>query len=221
MPRRCPPGVICFENVTIVILVLLLLAVLWYIGSVAYAKGVSYTQPQPQPPPATSAVFMPTMTSALSIPSPQRSNDVLLDLYQPPLRDDRYFIRDEYDIMSRMLPPQPSLTRRRQDTEYRQVGILTPKHHSKGGSGSGSGSDSTTILPLMGRPLLTNRDKWNFYTMNDKNNMIKLPLRVNGKSGTSEYGCDDVSTGDAVFVEGYKEAFSVTAYDSDSMRYLP
>ena len=120
MPRRCPPGVICFENVTIVILVLLLLAVLWYIGSVAYAKGVSYTQPQPQPPPATSAVFMPTMTSALSIPSPQRSNDVLLDLYQPPLRDDRYFIRDEYDIMSRMLPPQPSLTRRRQDTEYRQ-----------------------------------------------------------------------------------------------------
>jgi hypothetical protein len=118
-----------------------------------------------------------------------------------------------------MMPPQ--LTRRRQDTEYRQVGILTPKHHSKDGNSSGSGSESTTILPLMGRPLLTNRDKWNFYTMNDKNNMIKLPLRVNGKSGTSEYGCDDVSTGDAVFVEGYKEAFSVTAYDSDSLRYLP
>ena len=48
------------------------------------------------------------------------------------------------------------------DAPFRQVGILTRNN------------DGETILPLMGRPLQTNRDKHQFYTMNDKNNMIKL-----------------------------------------------
>jgi hypothetical protein len=69
--------------------------------------------------------------------------------------------------------------------------------------------------------LFTNRDKWQFYTLSDKNNAIKLPVTVNGKSGTSEYGCNNVSTGDMVYVEGYNDAFRVTAYDSASLRYLP
>jgi hypothetical protein len=96
------------------------------------------------------------------------------------------------------------------DTTYRQVGILT---RSNGGQ--------ETILPLIGRPLFTNRDKWQFYTLSDKNNAIKLPVIVNGKSGTNEYGCNNVSSGDTVHVEGYNDAFRVTAYDSASLRYLP
>jgi hypothetical protein len=44
---------------------------------------------------------------------------------------------------------------------------------------------------------------------------------VNGKSGTSEYGCDNVYNGDVVFVEGYNDAFKVTTYDNDVVRYLP
>jgi hypothetical protein len=100
------------------------------------------------------------------------------------------------------------------DTTYRQVGILTR-------SGGGSTSSQETILPLIGRPLFTNRDKWQFYTLSDKNNAIKLPVVVNGKSGTNEYGCNNVSSGDTVYVEGYNDAFRVTAYDSASLRYLP
>ena len=96
------------------------------------------------------------------------------------------------------------------DTTYRQVGILTR-----------SGGQQETILPLIGRPLFTNRDKWQFYTLSDKNNAIKLPVIINGKSGTGEYGCNNVSTGDMVYVEGYNDAFRVTAYDSASLRYLP
>ena len=48
------------------------------------------------------------------------------------------------------------------------------------------------ILPLMGRPLFTNRDKWNFYTMTDKNNMIKLPISHKGRSCTNQIGCDNI-----------------------------
>jgi hypothetical protein len=96
------------------------------------------------------------------------------------------------------------------DTTYRQVGILTR-----------NGNGQETILPLIGRPLFTNRDKWQFYTLSDKNNAIKLPVTINGKSGTNEYGCNNVSTGDIIYVEGYNDAFRVSAYDSASLRYLP
>ena len=80
---------------------------------------------------------------------------------------------------------------------------------------------SNEILPLMGKPLITNRDKWNFYTMTDKNNMIKLPLSHKGKSCTSEYGCDNIYNGDTVYVEGYKNTYKATIYDNDTMRYIP
>jgi hypothetical protein len=95
------------------------------------------------------------------------------------------------------------------DAAFRQVGILT---RNNGGE---------TILPLMGRPLQTNRDKHQFYTMNDKNHMIKLPISKNGKSCTGEYGCDDLFNGDSVYVEGYKDSFKVTMYENSGMRYIP
>jgi hypothetical protein len=126
--------------------------------------------------------------------------DVLLNPYQAPLRDDRYFPT----IMGGMLPinvPTQSV-----NTTYRQIGILTR---------------GDTILPLMGKPLFTNRDKWNFYTMNDKNNMIKLPLSNKGKSCTNEFGCDNIYNGDSVYVEGYNDAFKATVYDNQVMQYIP
>jgi hypothetical protein len=92
------------------------------------------------------------------------------------------------------------------DASYRQVGILTATN-SKG-----------AVMPLMGRPLFTNRDKWQYYSMNTN---VKLPLSRNGRSCTNEYGCDQLFNGDTVFVEGVNEAYRVTVYDSDTMRYLP
>ena len=95
------------------------------------------------------------------------------------------------------------------DTNYRQIGILT---RVNGGE---------TILPLMGRPLFSNRDKWNFYTMNDKNNMIKLPISFKNKSCTSDQGCDNLYNGDTVYVEGFNDIFRVTIYDNNTMQYIP
>jgi hypothetical protein len=78
-----------------------------------------------------------------------------------------------------------------------------------------------TMLPLMGRPLHTNRNKWQFYTMSDRFNSLKLPVSRNGRSCTNEYGCDDLNNGDSVFVEGYNDAFKVTIYDNNQPRYIP
>jgi hypothetical protein len=73
----------------------------------------------------------------------------------------------------------------------------------------------------MGRPVLTNRDKWQYYTMSDQNNSVKLPVSRNGRSCTNEYGCDRLFNGDTVYIEGLNEAYRVTMYDNDTIRYLP
>ena len=73
----------------------------------------------------------------------------------------------------------------------------------------------------MGKPLITNRDKWNYYTMTDKNHMIKLPITHKGRSCINEYGCDSMYNGDSVYVEGYEDAFKVTIYDNNVTKYIP
>lgn len=151
-------------------------------------------------------------------------NDVLQNPYVAPLRDDRYLV-PTHDV--RGMPTCPSrvtlgfndptrcsnprvpinISTSAIDTDYRQVGILHNNNRS--------------ILPLMGRPLFTSRDRWQFYTMNEKENSIKLPIMHNGRSCTDEYGCDNLSTGDQVFVEGLKEIYTVKSYDNAVMKYLP
>jgi hypothetical protein len=132
--------------------------------------------------------------------------DVLLNPYVPPLRDDRTMdIRGPVAIA---VPINVS-TQGVANAAYRQVGILTRINGPE------------TILPLMGRPLFRNRDKWQFYTISEKSNFIKLPISVKGRSCTNEYGCDNVYNGDTVYVEGYNDAFKVTAYDNSVMQYLP
>ena len=205
MPKKCPPGVVCFENLTFVFLALsiLIILVILYLNSnnsniMLMKKNIN--------------------TSSYNIPNDfnnpphhqhnlnhNSNNDVFLNPYSAPLRDDRLINTDNYN------GPRMPINQATQshDTSYRQIGILT---RVQGGE---------TMLPLMGRPLFSNRDKWNFYTMNDKNNMIKLPITFKNKSCTNDQGCDNVYNGDKVYVEGYNDIFKVTVYDNNVMQYIP
>ena len=206
MARRCPPGVLCIENVTIMFICIIFLI----LGGAIYMynrrpmqcgcgnKNCRCGQGGHMQGDAVNNTIMFTPPQARGT-----GDDVFYDLYKAPLRDDRCF------TASGGVPINVS-TQSCADAKYRQLGILTRY-----------GGKDETILPLMGRPLFSKRDKWNFYTLNDKNNMIKLPVKVRGKSGTSEYGVDNVYSGDIVFVEGYNDAFKVTTYDNDVVRYLP
>ena len=71
----------------------------------------------------------------------------------------------------------------------------------------------------MGRPL-NNRDKWQYYTMSEINN-IKLPISRGKRSCTNEYGCDQIYDGDTVYIQGYNSVFKATIYENDMFRYLP
>ena len=202
MPRRCPPGVICVENITIMFIgvIFLILGGAVYL----YNRRAQPAQPRAHEDKVNNTImFMPQREKERGY-----GPDVFYDIYKAPLRDDRCMTSS--GDMRGAVPINVSTQRCGDDAPYRQLGILT-RH----------GGKDETILPLMGRPLFSRRDKWNFYTLNDKNNMIKLPVKVKGRSGTSEVGCDNVYTGDIVFVEGYNDAFKVTTYDNDVVRYLP
>jgi len=131
-------------------------------------------------------------------------NDPLTNLYTPPLRDERYLYNTPF-----LVPINISTNIGAVDTEYRQLGILN------------STNTKDKIIPLMGRPLFTNRDKWQYYTISAQNNSIKLPISKNGKSCTNEYGCDKLYNGDTIYVEGLNEPYNVTIYENNTFRYLP
>ena len=211
MAKRCPPGVICVENMVFFSLFL-------FIGLIAIyliIKGQNNkTTDNSSNQIIKEKIFevIPSFEQGL-FPRPNYSfsniqNDVLLNPYQAPLRDDRFFPNLLARDIRGNIPITPiNVSTRAVDSEYRQVGILTRMNGSE------------MILPLMGRPLFTNRDKWNFYTMS--NNNIKLPVINKKKSCTDEYGCDNLYNGDTVYVEGYNDAFKVTTYDTSTYKYLP
>jgi len=187
--KKCPPGVICIENFSMFFIMIcaVLLAYIIYV----FSKPTQPTMPS----------NMPYINLSSNL---QSNNDPLLNPYNPPLRDERY-----WKTTGGSVPINVSTNIGAVDTEYRQVGILTALN-TKG-----------KIIALMGRPLFTNRDKWQYYTISNQNNAIKLPISRNGRSCTNEYGCDRLTTGDSVYIEGINEAYKVTLYDNDTMRYLP
>ena len=122
----------------------------------------------------------------------------------PPLKDGNYFPMGE---TTRGLPI--NIPTRGPPVPFRQLGILTRTNGDE------------TILPLMGRPLYSNRSKWKYYTMTDKNNSVKVPISKNGRSCTQEYGCDELMNGDILYVEGYEDTFKATIYDNEHFNYIP
>jgi hypothetical protein len=151
--------------------------------------------------------------------------DVLSDPYMPPVKVDGY-VFDRYSSDIRGMPPliapiqqnplvPVNIETRGIRNQYSQVGILTK-------TDSSSNDNNTLILPLMGRRTMTGRDKWQYYTISNTGNLnTKLPVRVQGKSCTSEYGCDPVMSGDIVYVEGYNHSFNATIYENGLFSYIP
>ncbi len=205
MARRCPPGVFCIESYTFIFIILAIVACGFYLfgrESTTRNRVINVQSPPIERQRITTSsigVFPRASYSFSNMPG-----DVLMNPYVAPLRNDS--IVPSLDVRGAIPINVPT---QGVETSYRQVGILTRN----------DGKDM--ILPLMGRPLITNRDKWQFYALSDQNNQVKLPVSNGGKSCTGEYGCDNIYNGDTVYVEGYNDAFKATIYDNNVMRYIP
>jgi hypothetical protein len=215
--KKCPPGVICIENFSIFFICILILIYILYITRFKQNIVVNNS-------PSEKIVIKDTTRENTRfnswfggwIPSWPYTNlpsEPLLNPYSPPLRDERYFIPEFHSRVLPLgaVPINISSNIGAVDTQYRQLGIMTATN------------SNGKIIPLMGRPLFTNRDKWQYYTMTseEKNNTMKLPVSRNGRSCTNEYGCDKLYNGDTVYIEGINEPYRITMYDNDTIKYLP
>jgi hypothetical protein len=192
--KKCPPGVICIENVSFSFIIICLLIIVYFVYS--FTKNNNNNNNNNNNVYSQERVIVREKRYPESWPN--FNQDPLLNPYTPPLRDDSYYIN---------IPTNPGSI----DTNYRQLGLLTPVH----------GNSKDNILPLMGRQLFTNRDKWQYYSTSNQHNNVKLPLMKNGRSCTNEYGCDQIFSGDIIYVEGVNEKYKVTMYDNATMRYIP
>ena len=212
---KCPPGVICFENFTFlyVIIAVGIMLYLFYIRQESVntnANTKMNTNNAVQHNNMSDSHSYSGISSMFGIfPRPNYSfsnvqNDVLMNPYTPPLKDERVIMSN--DVRGGI---PININTRAVDTNYRQIGLLKRMNGQE------------TLLSLMGRPLYVGRDKWQYYTMNDSNNQLKLPVSFKSKSCTSEYGCDEISNGDTVYVDGIDATFQATIYDNATMRYIP
>lgn len=201
MAKKCVPGVVCIENMTLLLLIIfVIVAYLFYI----HFRNSQVRDSDIQ---TISIQSLPMMTNIST------RHDIFNDPYAPPLKEDGYYFRsDSSDIRGH--PPihvPVNIETRGLPTNYSQVGILT-----------NSGRTENLILPLMGRRHMSGRDKWLYYTISNTGSLnTKLPISVNGKSCGSEYGCDPIMQGDNVYVEGYKDTFVATIYENNAFRYIP
>jgi len=199
--KTCPPGVICIENVSMFFIIICIMIVFYIIYFVFIQQKIRINNK-----PYEQIIIKEQQNRGGMFFAPDVPGDVLLNPYQPPLRDERYFFNTRGTV-----PINISTNVGAVDTNYRQMGILTPLN--------GKGKDN--IIALMGRPLFTNRDKWQYYTISNQHNNVKLPVSVKGRSGSNEYGVDKVYNNDNVYVEGLNETYKVTVYDNDTIKYLP
>jgi hypothetical protein len=99
---------------------------------------------------------------------------------------------------------------------FQQMGVLT----APGGTET-SASPNRTILPLFGRSIDPNRNRWNYYTRTDGINPIQLPLQYKRRNCDDDNGCDEINEGDSVGVPVLGQSYNATIYRYSTPRYLP
>ena len=196
MAKKCAPGVICIENITLFLIIIFLLIglYLWYITNI---------QPLKQKQSAENTI----QQSPILLPISSKQ-DEFNDPYHPPLKKDMYHVKDSGDV--RGIPI--NVETRGLPTTYQQIGILNRANDA----------NNDMILPLMGRRTMSGRDQWQYYTISGSGNLnTRLPISLGGKKCSGEYGCNEISNGDIVYVEGYNDTFRATIYENNTFQYIP
>ena len=229
MPKKCIPGVVCVENMTLFLLfiIILLLCFLWF-----QTQSSSLGKKDRDLSNSIKMIDRPEETSINIIHDggklpiqdmrgdPTRCSgyrgDPLSNAYVPPIHCDGGSLMSMPPMVNVASSAGVPINIRTQpyNSSYSQVGILTRKQ-----------SGQSDILPLMGRRTITSRDKWQYYTISGGgaggNLQTKLPIRVKGKNCSDEYGCGEIYNGDEVYVEGFQELFQATMYESGLFSYIP
>jgi hypothetical protein len=228
MAKKCIPGVFCIENMTLFILLFVfLILILLFFFTIRLLNPMGLLSPRGSQNTentllsTTNSIIYPPIDLAINDAFPSKNN-VFTDPYYPPLKDNIDVFYPPL-FATRGIPINIETQRTGSfnsfnKTSFNQVGILTQTPNLS----ETTVSNTPLILPVFGRNLLTNRDKWQYYTLSNTGNISsKLPIRVKGKDGMTEYGVDEIYNGDSVYVQGYNDNFIANIYDSRIPSYIP
>lgn len=207
---KCPPNTVCLSHMMMGLVVILFSYIVYTLYNYT---NMTMNNNNNNNNNTTNNTYTKTPQTSVIAPNYPYNNipqgDVLLNPLVPPYRDERYLTTTVQPPLRVPINVQTNISA--VDTPFRQVGILTPLNSQSVGN----------ILPLMGRPLYTRRGLWNYYTISNQHNNVKLPILVKNRQALNDNGVDEVFEGDTVFVEGYNTAFKVTKYENETIRYLP
>ena len=234
--KKCPSGFFCFQNISIFLVVVSCIIIYYAVYKNKNKENINVNVDVNNTTPSGFFNWLIPNYPYNNLSYANLQQDVLLDPYAAPYRDERY-LTFGWPVLNQIASPivqtpivqtpivqTPTIAQTPAvvpinvstnigavDTTYRQVGIVTPLNQTS----------KDNILPLMGRPLFTNRSKWQYYTISNQHNNVKLPISFKGRSALNDNGVDQIYNGDTIFVEGYNEAFGVTMYENDTIKYLP
>ena len=227
--KICIPGLFCIENMTLFFLFIVVIILIYlyhtnvkkqmFVGTVVdpYRLSSLGTTTMSNPsvimvpqPPLISEKLLPVMGGGYGEQIEPIHFGSLENPYVPPVNNTDVIFPADVPVVTRRGIPVNMRTRG-QPSGYSPIGILTRM--------SGSGD---MVLPLMGRQTGGGRGQYQYYTMMTSGSINpKLPVSVNGRSCTSEYGCNEISNGDVVYVDGINDTFRTTIYENDAFTYIP
>ena len=203
---------------TLVIVIFLLMVFVYYLWQrVSSLENYKQKQNMFNPKRRSTPLYQEEISDIGRCNGPAGLNgDPLTNPYVPPIRCDAGGLINSPIMMSIPGNSIPiNIRTQRYDPKYIQVGIITKEFSHK----------NNEILPLMGRRVITSRDKWQYYSVSGGgaggNLQTKLPVKIKGKNCSGEYGCDEIMNGDEVFVEGYRDNFRATIYENGLFSYIP
>lgn len=208
--KKCPPGVLCIENYTLVFILLLLGIVLYcmyyYNSSSSNHTNVldnnyvsHYHNNLPPHMHQRDSLNIHKMFNVSSLALNESGYNMLR-----PLADPRISVSS--NPKDTLLNPYAPPLHVNQPHKYKQIGYL--KNESMGHQ----------MFPIFAKPQHLRRDKWYYYTIYDN---IKLPIYSKGRKCSSEHGCDSLYSGDVVTLENMPGNFLVTTYDNETLTYDP
>jgi hypothetical protein len=208
----CPPGMYCLDTTTVLTILLVFVAVAAIV--VFYLKHNTVAQ-------KPTVIVVESKHTSQEAKAQAPATVINPDPRFAPLSPERsYYVPPDIrgiPIPAGVGPMTPvNVQTRGVPDAYQQMGVLT----TQGGTDN-SGTPTRTILPLFGRQLTTNRDRWNYYTRTDGMNPVQVPVQYKRRNCDSDNGCDEIIDGESVGVPVMGQSFTATVYRYSTPRYLP
>jgi hypothetical protein len=239
--NTCPPGVICINNTNAMGIIVVFLIIVYVVNKDNYKKlyeKVNFLQNKQLD---HSQHLLNNKNNGM-IMEKENSNynmEVIKNPLYPPLKRN-YNLEHEIDnLQGRLNINTRKSATERQDTvmdtpnglpinietrgsggDFQQVGMLYKNTITDDTKAPGNNTENN-VLPLYGKPTYKGSTKWLYYTETDKLNPVKIPVNVNSKDCTDEYGCEELYDGSNVDIPSYNGAFNVKIYKFNKPKYIP